>query len=88
MTQTVPGLPAELVAELRAALDDQALLTEPERTAPYLTDFWHLSTGSSPLVARPVDPAGVQAVLRACRRHHVPVVAQSGNTGLVGGNIP
>jgi len=88
VTQAVPGLPAELVAELRGALDDLALLTEPEHVAPYLTDFWHLSTGSSPLVARPADPAGVQAVVRACRRHRVPIVTQSGNTGLVGGNIP
>jgi FAD/FMN-containing dehydrogenase len=82
------GLPLGFVEEVKAGLDGPALLTEPAAIAPYLTDFWHLSTGASPLVARPGDVAGVQAVVRACARHGVPLVTQSGNTGLVGGSIP
>ncbi|HEX2525086.1 MAG TPA: FAD-binding oxidoreductase [Geminicoccus sp.] len=82
------GLPPAFLAELGSSLDEGALLTDPVRIAPYLTDFWSLSTGASHLVVRPREVAQVQAVLRACAGHLVPVVTQSGNTGLVGGNIP
>jgi FAD/FMN-containing dehydrogenase len=88
MEQPAEALPPAFLAELAGALDDAALLTDPEAIAPFLTDFWHLATGRSSLVIRPKDVAGVQATLRACARHVVPVVTQSGNTGLVGGNIP
>lgn len=94
MRETMPvtvdkeALPEALVAELARQLDPAALLRDPSAIAPYLTDFWHLSTGSSPLVVRPKDVLGVQAVVRACAVHGVALVTQSGNTGLVGGNIP
>ena len=81
-------LPGGFLDDLRGVLDGPAIVDDAAALAPYLVDFWHLAKGSSPLVLRPKDPSAVQAILRACSVHRVPVVTQSGNTGLVGGNIP
>ena len=82
------NLPRGFEDELRRVLDEPAIIASPEGIAPYLSDFWHLASGVSPLVLRPGDTGAVQAILRACHAHRVPLVTQSGNTGLVGGNIP
>jgi FAD/FMN-containing dehydrogenase len=39
-------------------------------------------------VVRPADVVEVAAVVTACRAHHVAIVPQGGNTGLVGGSVP
>ena len=44
--------------------------------------------GHALAIARPATVAQVQAVVRACAAHGVPIVPQGGNTGLVGGSIP
>ena len=75
-------------AQLRAAIGAGAVLEGDDATAPYVTDFWRLSTGRTPLVARPTDTAGVQAVMRLCHAAGVPVIPQAGNTGLAGGGVP
>ncbi len=46
---------------------------------------WH---GKALAVVRPGSTAEVAAVLRRCNEHGVSVVAQGGNTGLVGGGVP
>lgn len=64
------------------------LLTDPQLRAPYETDWTRRFTGRARAVVRPADTAQVAAVIRACAEHHVPVVTQGGNTGLVGGSVP
>jgi FAD/FMN-containing dehydrogenase len=44
--------------------------------------------GRALAVVRPASTDEVAAVVRACAAHHAPVVAQGGNTGLVGGSVP
>ena len=44
--------------------------------------------GRALAVARPGSTAEVAAIVRSCARHGVPIVAQGGNTGLVGGSVP
>ena len=44
--------------------------------------------GRALAVARPGSTPEVAAIVRACARHGVPIVAQGGNTGLVGGSVP
>ncbi len=82
--------PAEraLVAALRARLGDRHVLTEPGDLAPYLTESRRLFQGRALAVARPADTAEVAFAVRACAEAGVPVVAQGGNTGLVGGGVP
>ncbi|QNK61156.1 FAD-binding protein [Pedobacter sp. PAMC26386] len=40
------------------------------------------------VVVKPVDTAGVSALLKLCNEHHVPVTPRGGGTGLSGGALP
>ena len=64
------------------------LLTAPEDTAPYLTDWRGRFTGRAQAVVLPATTDEVAAIVSACAEHHTPVVPQGGNTGLVGGATP
>jgi FAD/FMN-containing dehydrogenase len=56
--------------------------------APFLTDWRKRWTGSALAVVQPDTTADVAAVVRWCVDHNVPIVAQGGNTGMVGGAVP
>ncbi|MCU0954033.1 MAG: FAD-binding oxidoreductase [Hyphomicrobium sp.] len=58
------------------------------RQQPYLREWRDRFRGVSPLVVRPATTAEVGEVLKLCNDARVGVVPQSGNTGLVGGQIP
>ena len=73
---------------LIAALGAGAVITDPADMAPYLKEWRNLYRGVTPFVVRPVDTAGVAVSVRLAHEHGVPLVPQSGNTGLVGGQIP
>ena len=77
-----------LLDELRAAVGDAHVLTDPDLRASYERDWTGRFTGAALAVVRPADTAQVQEVVRACARHDVAIVPQGGNTGLVGGGVP
>ncbi|HEU4489926.1 MAG TPA: FAD-binding oxidoreductase [Jiangellales bacterium] len=77
-----------LESDLHQALGALHVITDPELTASYGTDWTGRWSTPVRVVARPADTAGVVAVVRAARTHGVPVVTQGGNTGLVGGSVP
>ena len=79
--------PADLVTALRHALGDAHVLTGAD-AAGYLTDQHGRLTGQALAVARPADTAQVAQLVRLCRAHRTPIVAQGGNTGLMGGATP
>lgn len=79
---------ADVVTDLRAAVGERFVLTDPALTAGYCTDWTGRYAGPVLAVVRPADTAEVVAVLRCCAAHSVPVVAQGGNTGLVGASVP
>ncbi len=54
----------------------------------YLREWRDRYVGASPLVVRPRSTAEVTEILRLCHAARTGVVPQSGNTGLVGGQIP
>src|SRR5512137_2624874 len=56
--------------------------------AKYLREWRDRYVGASRLVVRPRTTDEVAAILKACNAARVGVVPQSGNTGLVGGQIP
>ncbi len=64
------------------------VLTDPDRTASYETDWTRRFHGRSRCVVRPADTAEVAAVLVRCAEAGQAVVPQGGNTGLVGGGVP
>ena len=82
---------AQLNAFLRAArgiVGERHVLTDPGDTAGHVVDWTRRWTGSTGGVVRPASTEDVAALVAAARRHHVALVAQGGNTGLVGGAIP
>ena len=79
--------PADLITALRHALGDAHVLTGAD-AAGYLTDQHGRLTGQALAVARPANTAQVAQLVRLCRAHRTPIVAQGGNTGLMGGATP
>lgn len=87
-----PGAPGatagRFVDELRSVIAPEQVLDDPELMARYETDWTRRWRGRALAVVRPGDVAEVAAVLRRCADAGVGVVAQGGNTGLVGGGVP
>jgi FAD/FMN-containing dehydrogenase len=77
-----------LVADLAAAVGPAHVLTDPDVRATYETDWTRRFAGLALAVVRPADTADVVRVLACCAAAGVAVVAQGGNTGLVGGGVP
>lgn len=77
-----------LLDALRAAVGDRQLLTDPDLTASYETDWTRRFSGRALAVVRPGSVEEVAAILRLCGEAGASVVPQGGNTGLVGGSVP
>jgi FAD/FMN-containing dehydrogenase len=77
-----------LAEDLSAAVGAGHVLTDPDLTAAYTTDWTRRYRGTATCVVRPGNTAEAADVVRICARHQVPVVPQGGNTGLVGGSVP
>jgi glycolate oxidase len=77
-----------LAARLRAILPVHAVLTQQEDVRPYETDGLTAFRQTPLLVVLPETQAQVQAILRLCHEHNVPVVARGSGTGLSGGALP
>ena len=77
-----------LLAELAALLPASALLVDFEDLKPYECDGLTAYRQLPMAVALPADEAQAIAILKACHRHGVPVVARGAGTGLSGGATP
>src|SRR5687767_15766019 len=64
------------------------VLTAPEDTKPYFTDWRRQYSAAAECVVRPATTMEVARVVALCARENVAVVPQGGNTGLVGGSVP
>ncbi|GHT84578.1 D-2-hydroxyacid dehydrogenase [Betaproteobacteria bacterium] len=79
---------SDLLARLAALIGPTRVLTNPDETAPYLTDHRGHYTGRALAVAKPDTTAEVAAIVAACREAGVAMVPQGGNTSLCGGATP
>ena len=79
---------ADVVAALAPLLPAHALLWQREDTVPYECDGLTAYRAMPLVVALPETEAQVAAVLKACHRLAVPVVARGAGTGLSGGAMP
>jgi len=77
-----------LARALRAILPADALLHRPEELTPYECDGLSAYRQAPMLVALPTNVEQVQAIVRVCREHGVPVVTRGAGTGLSGGALP
>ncbi len=64
------------------------VLSDPDLTSAYESDYTGRYRGRARCVVRPADTAEVAAVMSVCAQQGVAVVPQGGNTGLVGGSVP
>jgi FAD/FMN-containing dehydrogenase len=74
--------------EVRASVGPDAVVVDAGIVAGHVVDWTGRWQGRSPAVLRPATPDAVQAIVVAARRHRIALVAQGGNTGLVGGSVP
>ncbi len=86
MTSTTTPLPGDLLRTLSETLGDGLRLDANERlTYAYDNSRRHAMPDA---VALPTDAAQVQALVRACRAHGVPVVARGRGTNTTGAAVP
>lgn len=77
-----------LIARLGDVVGRDHVLTDPDQTRAFGTD-WTGRWSTTPLaVVRPASTREVAQVVRVCADEGVPLIPQGGNTGLVGGSVP
>jgi FAD/FMN-containing dehydrogenase len=64
------------------------VLTAPQDTKPYFTDWRRQYSAAAECVVRPANTQEVSQVVALCAQEDVAIVPQGGNTGLVGGSVP
>ena len=70
---------------LRGLLKESEIVDD---TAALLIDQRRRYTGQADMVVQPHSVAAVQAVMKFCHEHCIPVTPQGGNTGLCGAAVP
>src|SRR5690349_7278516 len=79
---------AQLLQALRRMLPARDVLTQREQIAPFECDALTVFRQLPLAVVLPQTEAQVQAILRLCHAHRVPVVVRGAGTGLSGGAMP
>lgn len=79
---------ADTIRRLAEVVGPGHALTDPADQAPYLVEWRDRYVGRTPLVLRPGSTEEVSALLAIAHAERIGVVPQTGNTGLVGGQIP
>ncbi len=78
----------ELISKFALIVGEKNAIRDHTEMAGYMQeprDLWH---GKSPVIVRPSNTGEVSQILRLANETGTAVVPQSGNTGLVGGQIP
>ena len=77
-----------LIEAIQAVVGPKGITTDAAAMAPYLDETRGLYRGAAPAVAKPANTQEVAEIVKLCAAARVPIVAQGGNTGLVGGAVP
>ena len=78
----------ETLAHLASVVGDRYALRDLAAMQPYLHEWRGLWDGATPLVLRPGSTEEVSRILAIADETGTAIITQSGNTGLVGGQIP
>jgi FAD/FMN-containing dehydrogenase len=76
------------LVRLAGVVGEKNAIREAGKMQAYMREWRDLWPGQSPLVLRPGNTEEVSAILALCNAEGIAIVPQSGNTGLVGGQIP
>ncbi|RUX52253.1 FAD-binding oxidoreductase, partial [Mesorhizobium sp. M7A.F.Ca.US.014.04.1.1] len=88
MIEITETLDPALIDRFAAIVGDRYALRDQQDIAPYLIErrgLWH---GATSLVLRPGSLDEVSRIMRLATETGTPIVPQSGNTGLVGAQVP
>jgi FAD/FMN-containing dehydrogenase len=78
----------ETLERMANVVGPKGVLSDEQDKAPYLKEWRGLWTGETPIVLRPQSTDEVSRILAIAYETETAIVPQSGNTGLVGGQIP
>jgi FAD/FMN-containing dehydrogenase len=78
----------ETLNRLAAVVGEKYAIRKPQDMDAYMREWRGWWTGASPMVLRPATTDEVSRILAVAYETGTAVVPQSGNTGLVGGQIP
>ncbi|WP_284177785.1 FAD-binding oxidoreductase [Rhabdaerophilum sp. SD176] len=81
-------MPSAFLDQLRAVVGEAHVIVDEAAMQPALTELRGLHRGHALAVIRPGSTAEVSRVMQLADTAGIPVVAQGGNTGLVGGGVP
>ena len=79
---------AVFLAECRALIGPDHVLTDDAAMAPFLLDWRRRGNARALAVLRPNSTEQVAKLVRACAKWRIALVPQGGNTGLVLGSVP
>jgi FAD/FMN-containing dehydrogenase len=77
-----------LLETLQQIVGPAAMISSPEETVQYATDWRKRYRGRALAVVKPGSTAEVAALVRACNESRTGIVPQGGNTGLCGAATP
>ncbi len=78
----------EFMAEAQRILGQKGLVTDADDMEPWLTDWRGRYHGAARALAQPANTEELSGIVALCAQHGVPIVAQGGNSGMVGGATP
>ncbi len=82
------GPTPELLARFAAIVGEAHAVRDEKELAPHLSEDRGLYRGTSPMLLKPGSTEEVAAILKLASETGTPIVPQTGNTGLVGGQTP
>ncbi|TPG15295.1 FAD-binding oxidoreductase [Sphingomonas oligophenolica] len=77
-----------MLADLARTIDAKAIVTDADAIVPWATDWRDRYRGRAPVLLQPSSTTQVATIVTAAARHRVPLVAQGGNSSMVGGATP
>ena len=86
MTRSVA--PPPHILEAISAIVGEKGIVSADNAAPFLTEWRSRWPGKAAMIVTPASTREVASIVKLCAEHHVAIVPQGGNTGLVGGQIP
>ena len=84
----LPMPQAKTLERIARIIGTKNLLTHPSDTKPYLTEWRGNYRGKALCIALPLSPKDISEIVKLAAKEKLHIVPQSGNTGLVGGQIP